>query len=163
MCCTSGDQGGEDPKLILLALSALREAEQRAATAAVIGYAGGLSSCTNPTARCVTTWRSASCSSCVPDLPSGRGPGHRPGGPLLPHGGVNHTDHRAAGFVVVYAVYPAARSPMAFPWLAKACKGIAASGACTCSGLNQPTVPAIYVGDDRPQAVGAGRRTRADP
>ena len=34
-------------------------------------------------------------------------------------GGVNHTDHRAAGFAAVDAVYPAARNPMAFPWLAK--------------------------------------------
>jgi LmbE family N-acetylglucosaminyl deacetylase len=35
-------------------------------------------------------------------------------------GGVNHTDHRAAGMAAVDAVYPAARNPMAFPWLAKA-------------------------------------------
>jgi LmbE family N-acetylglucosaminyl deacetylase len=33
--------------------------------------------------------------------------------------GVNHTDHRAAGMAAVDAVYPAARNPMAFPWLAK--------------------------------------------
>ena len=37
------------------------------------------------------------------------------------HGGrgVNHTDHRAAGMAAVDAVYPAARNPMAFPWLAR--------------------------------------------
>src|SRR4029079_7956430 len=34
-------------------------------------------------------------------------------------GGINHTDHRAAGMAAVDAVYPAARNPMAFPWLAK--------------------------------------------
>jgi LmbE family N-acetylglucosaminyl deacetylase len=34
-------------------------------------------------------------------------------------GGVNHTDHRAAGFAAVDAVYPAARNPMAFPDLAR--------------------------------------------
>ena len=34
-------------------------------------------------------------------------------------GGVNHTDHRAAGFAAVDAVYPAARNPMAFPALAR--------------------------------------------
>ena len=39
-------------------------------------------------------------------------------------GGINHTDHRAAGIAAVDAVYPAARNPMAFPWLARA--GLAA-------------------------------------
>ena len=39
VCCTSGDQGGEDPAADPLALAAVREAEQRAA-AAIIGYAG---------------------------------------------------------------------------------------------------------------------------
>jgi LmbE family N-acetylglucosaminyl deacetylase len=33
-------------------------------------------------------------------------------------GGVNHADHRAAGLAAVDAVYPAARNPMTFPWLA---------------------------------------------
>ncbi len=39
-------------------------------------------------------------------------------------GGINHTDHRAAGIAAVDAVYPAARNPMAFPWLAR--QGLAA-------------------------------------
>ena len=39
VCCTSGDQGGEDPDLDPLALAATREAEQRAA-AEIVGYAG---------------------------------------------------------------------------------------------------------------------------
>ena len=39
-------------------------------------------------------------------------------------GGVNHTDHRAAGMAAVDAVYPAARNPMAFPGLARS--GLAA-------------------------------------
>ena len=39
VCCTSGDQGGEDPDADPLELAALRETEQRAA-AAIIGYAG---------------------------------------------------------------------------------------------------------------------------
>jgi LmbE family N-acetylglucosaminyl deacetylase len=34
-------------------------------------------------------------------------------------GGVNHVDHRTAGMAAVDAVYPAARNPMAFPWLAR--------------------------------------------
>src|SRR5512146_2134656 len=33
--------------------------------------------------------------------------------------GVNHTDHRASGYAAVDAVYPAARNPMSFPWLAR--------------------------------------------
>ena len=39
VCCTSGDQGGEDPDQDPFDLAALREREQEAA-AAVIGYAG---------------------------------------------------------------------------------------------------------------------------
>ena len=39
VCCTSGDQGGEDPNIDPLELAALREREQRAA-AEVVGYAG---------------------------------------------------------------------------------------------------------------------------
>ena len=39
VCCTSGDQGGEDPDADPLELAALRETEQRAACA-VIGYEG---------------------------------------------------------------------------------------------------------------------------
>jgi len=34
-------------------------------------------------------------------------------------GGVNHTDHRAAAMAAVDAVFPAARNPMAFPWLTR--------------------------------------------
>src|SRR3954470_12794669 len=39
VCCTSGDQGGEDPDIDPLALAATREREQNDA-AAVVGYAG---------------------------------------------------------------------------------------------------------------------------
>src|ERR671939_1894032 len=39
VCCTSGDQGGEDPDIDPLELAALREKEQRDA-AAVVGFAG---------------------------------------------------------------------------------------------------------------------------
>ena len=42
VCCTSGDQGGEDPDADRFALSALRETEQRAA-ASSSGYAGSAS------------------------------------------------------------------------------------------------------------------------
>ena len=55
-----------------------------------------------------------------PDVPA-----RTPSSPPIPRsifyrdGGVNHTDHRAAGIAAVDAVYPAARNPMAFPWLAR--------------------------------------------
>ena len=38
---------------------------------------------------------------------------------IYPGGGINHTDHRAAGLAAIDAVYPAARNPMAFPALAR--------------------------------------------
>jgi LmbE family N-acetylglucosaminyl deacetylase len=43
---------------------------------------------------------------------------------IYPDGGINHTDHRAAGLASIDAVYPAARNPMAFPALARS--GLAA-------------------------------------
>jgi LmbE family N-acetylglucosaminyl deacetylase len=123
VCCTSGDQGGEDPDADPFELAALREAEQRAA-AAVTGYAGVTflhqpdGALANDLAlremlvREIRTFR--------PDAVLATDP------ETLFHGdgGVNHTDHRAAGLAAVDAVYPAARNPMAFPWLARA--GLAA-------------------------------------
>jgi LmbE family N-acetylglucosaminyl deacetylase len=118
VCCTSGDQGGEDPELDPLELAALREREQRAA-ADVVGYAGVTflhqpdGALVNDLAlrellvREIRTFR--------PDAVLATDP------EALFHeaSGVNHTDHRAAGMAAVDAVYPAARNPMAFPWLAK--------------------------------------------
>ena len=118
VCCTSGDQGGEDPDADPLALAALRETEQRAA-AAVTGYEG-VSFLHQPDGalandlalrellvREIRTFR--------PDAVLATDP------ETLFHGdgGVNHTDHRAAGLAAVDAVYPAARNPMAFPSLAR--------------------------------------------
>ena len=118
VCCTSGDQGGEDPNADPLELAALREAEQRAA-AAVVGYAG-VSFLHHPDGalandlalrellvREIRTFR--------PDAVLATDP------EALFHddGGVNHTDHRAAGMAAADAVYPAARNPMAFPALAR--------------------------------------------
>ncbi len=118
VCCTSGDQGGEDPNADPLALAALREREQRAA-AAVIGYAG-VSFLHQPDGalandlalreqlvREIRTFR--------PDAVLATDPEAL----FYDDGGVNHTDHRAAGFAAVDAVYPAARNPMAFPALAR--------------------------------------------
>ena len=118
VCCTSGDQGGEDPDLDPLELAGLREAEQRAA-AEVIGYAGVTflhgpdGALANDLAlrehlvREIRTFR--------PDAVLATDP------ETIFHGahGVNHTDHRAAGMAAVDAAYPAARNPMAFPWLAR--------------------------------------------
>ena len=123
VCCTSGDQGGEDPDLDPFELAAVREREQRAA-AAVTGYSG-VSFLHQPDGalandlalremlvREIRTFR--------PDAVFATDP------ETIFHGdgGVNHTDHRAAGMAAVDAVYPAARNPMAFPSLARA--GLAA-------------------------------------
>jgi LmbE family N-acetylglucosaminyl deacetylase len=118
VCCTSGDQGGEDPDADPLELAAVREREQRAA-AEVIGYAG-LTFLHQPDGalandlalreqlvREIRTFRPDAVLCTDPEAVFYRG------------GGVNHTDHRAAGIAAVDAVYPAARNPMAFPVLAR--------------------------------------------
>jgi LmbE family N-acetylglucosaminyl deacetylase len=118
VCCTSGDQGGEDPDADPIELAAVRETEQRAA-AAVVGYAG-ITFLHQPDGalandlvlrehlvREIRTFR--------PDAVFATDP------EVLFHtdGGVDHIDHRAAGQAATDAVYPAARNPMAFPWLAR--------------------------------------------
>jgi LmbE family N-acetylglucosaminyl deacetylase len=123
VCCTSGDQGGEDPDADPLALAALRETEQRAA-AAVIGYAG-VSFLHQPDGalandlalreqlvREIRTFQPDAVLATDPETI------------IYKDGGINHTDHRAAGIAAIDAVYPAARNPMAFPWLARS--GLAA-------------------------------------
>jgi LmbE family N-acetylglucosaminyl deacetylase len=118
VCCTSGDQGGEDPDIDPLELAALREREQKSA-ADIVGYAG-VTYLHQPDGalandlvlremlvREIRTFK--------PDAVLATDP------EALFHGGrgVNHTDHRAAGMAAVDAAYPAARNPMAFPWLAR--------------------------------------------
>jgi LmbE family N-acetylglucosaminyl deacetylase len=118
VCCTSGDAGGEDPDLDPMQLAALREEEQRVA-ADVVGYAG-LTFLHQPDGaldndlalrehlvREIRTFRPDAVLATDPEVVFYR------------DGGVNHADHRAAGMAAVDAVYPAARNPMAFPWLAK--------------------------------------------
>src|ERR1035437_7697660 len=118
VCCTSGDAGGEDPNLDPLELARAREEEQRRA-AEVVGYAG-------------VTFLLQPDGSLVNDLPlremlvreirTFRPDAVLCGDPeVVFHGGggINHTDHRAAAMAAVDAVYPAARNPMTFPWLAK--------------------------------------------
>jgi LmbE family N-acetylglucosaminyl deacetylase len=116
--CTSGDQGGEDPTTDPLELSALRENEQRAA-ASVIGYDevvflhqpdGALANDLALREHLVREIRRFR-----PDAVLT----HDPEALFHEGGGINHTDHRTAGLAAVDAVYPAARNPMAFPWLAR--------------------------------------------
>ena len=123
VCCTSGDAGGEDPDLDPGELGMVRETEQEAA-ASVVGYAG-VSFLHQPDGaldndlalrellvREIRTFRPDAILATDPEVIFYR------------DGGVNHSDHRAAGMAAVDAVYPAARNPMAFPWLAKS--GLAA-------------------------------------
>ncbi len=123
VCCTSGDQGGEDPDLDPLELAATREREQRDA-AAIVGYEG-VSFLHMPDGalvndlvlrehlvREIRTFRPDAVLATDPTVLFYR------------FGGINHTDHREAGLAAVDAVYPAARNPMAFPGLARS--GLAA-------------------------------------
>ena len=118
VCCTSGDQGGEDPDADPLDLALLREDEQRAA-AAIVGYEG-VSFLNQPDGalandlalrellvREIRTFRPDAILATDPEAL------------FYADRGVNHTDHRAAGLAAVDAAYPAARNPMAFPWLAR--------------------------------------------
>ena len=119
VCCTSGDQGGEDAALDPLELAATREAEQRRA-AAVVGYDdvrflhqpdGALANelpLRELLVREIREFRPDAVLTHDPEVLFYRG------------AGVNHADHRAAGIAAVDAVYPAARNPMAFPNLARA-------------------------------------------
>lgn len=119
VCCTSGDQGGEDPDLDPLALAATREDEQRRA-ARVVGYDevrflgqpdGALANelpLRELLVREIREFRPDAVLTHDPDVL------------FYGDGGVNHTDHRAAGIAAVDAVFPAARNPMAFPALARA-------------------------------------------
>lgn len=119
VCCTSGDAGGEDPDLDPLELGMTREAEQRAA-AAIVGYEG-VSFLHQPDGALANDLA-------LRELLVREIRGFRPDVVLCqdpetlfyPGGGVNHTDHRAAGLAAVDAVYPAARNPMSFPGLARA-------------------------------------------
>ena len=118
VCCTSGDAGGEDPDREPFDLAAEREAEQDIA-ATVVGYEGVTylhqpdGALANDLAlrellvREIRTFRPDAVLASDPEVV------------FYNDGGVNHTDHRAAGMAAADAVYPAARNPMAFPWLAK--------------------------------------------
>jgi LmbE family N-acetylglucosaminyl deacetylase len=123
VCCTSGDAGGEDPEIDPLELALAREGEQRRA-AEIVGY-GGVTFLHQPDGglvndmslremlvREIRTFRPDAVVCGDPEVIVNRG------------GGINHTDHRAAAIAAVDAIYPAARNPLAFPWLARS--GLAA-------------------------------------
>lgn len=118
VCCTSGDQGGEDPDLDPMALALTREGEQREA-ARIVGYEavaflhqpdGALANDLPLREQLVRQIRAFR-----PDAVLA----HDPDVVVYGRGGINHADHRAAGIAAVDAVYPAARNPMAFPHLAR--------------------------------------------
>jgi LmbE family N-acetylglucosaminyl deacetylase len=118
VCCTSGDQGGEDPDIDPFELATLREREQKAA-ADIVGYEG-VTFLHQPDGALVNDlvlreMLVREIRTFKPDAVLATDP------ESLFHGGrgVNHTDHRAAGMAAVDAVYPASRNPMAFPWLAR--------------------------------------------
>jgi LmbE family N-acetylglucosaminyl deacetylase len=118
VCCTSGDAGGEDADFDPVELAAIREREQEDA-ARIVGYAGVTflhqpdGALANDLAlreqlvREIRTFRPDAVLCTDPEVIFYR------------DGGVNHTDHRTAGLAAVDAVYPAARNPMAFPWLTR--------------------------------------------
>ena len=118
VCCTSGEAGGEDPNLDPMELAKAREDEQRRA-AEIVGYAGvsfmhqpdgGLANDMPLRELLVREIRKFKPDAVICGDPE-----------IVVHagGGINHTDHRAAALAAIDAVYPAARNPMAFPWLAR--------------------------------------------
>jgi LmbE family N-acetylglucosaminyl deacetylase len=118
VCCTSGDAGGDDWRLDPIELASVREAEQLEA-ARIVGYEGVAflhqpdGALANDLAlreqlvREIRTFRPDAVLCVDPETL------------FYGDGGVNHTDHRASGMAAVDAVYPAARNPMSFPWLAR--------------------------------------------
>jgi LmbE family N-acetylglucosaminyl deacetylase len=118
ICCTSGDAGSEDPEANPFELARARETEQREA-ARIVGYSG-------------VTFLHQPDGNLVNDLPlremlvreirTFKPDAVFTGDPevvLHVGGGINHTDHRAASMAALDAVFPAARNPMAFPWLTR--------------------------------------------
>ncbi len=164
VCCTSGDQGGEDPDLDPLVLARTREREQRAA-AEVVGYAG-VSFLHQPDGALANEL--ALREQLVREIRTFRPDAvltHDPDVTFYGRGGINHTDHRAAGIAAVDAVYPAARNPMAFPGLARG--GLAAHRVRRLY-LFWPDRPDVWVDvsatlDRRIRALGAHASQIKDP
>jgi LmbE family N-acetylglucosaminyl deacetylase len=116
VCCTSGDAGSDDPDANPVELAQDREREQREA-ARIVGYQG-VTFLHQPDGALVNDL--ALREMLVREIRTFKPDAVVTGDPeVVIHsgGGVNHTDHRAAALAAVDAVYPAARNPMAFPWL----------------------------------------------
>ena len=141
VCCTSGDQGGEDPDADPLELAAA----PRGRAAGGRGRHRLRRRDVPAPARRRARQRPRPARAARPrdpDVPPGRRPRDRSRGrSSTSDGGVNHTDHRAAGMAAVDAVYPAARNPMAFPWPGAIAGSAAhASAGSTCSGRTDADV-----------------------
>ncbi len=111
---TSGDKGSDDPKADPAALAATREAEQRAA-AAEIGVAR-VDFLSEPDGQVESSLRlreliTRAIRAFRPEVVMT----HDPTVLFVNNEWVNHPDHRAAGLVVVDAVFPTARDPLNFP------------------------------------------------
>ncbi|MEO6059499.1 MAG: PIG-L deacetylase family protein [Candidatus Limnocylindria bacterium] len=111
---TSGDKGSDDPKADPAALAATREAEQRAA-AAEIGVAR-VDFLGEPDGQVESSLRlreliTRAIRAFRPEVVMT----HDPTVLFVNNEWVNHPDHRAAGLVVVDAVFPTARDPLNFP------------------------------------------------
>jgi LmbE family N-acetylglucosaminyl deacetylase len=116
VCCTSGDAGSDDPDANPFELAQAREREQREA-ARIVGYSG-VTFLHQPDGALVNDL--ALREMLVREIRTFKPDAVFAGDPevVVHHGGgINHTDHRAAAMAAVDAVYPAARNPMAFPWL----------------------------------------------
>ncbi len=116
VCCTSGDAGSDDPDANPFELAGAREEEQREA-ARVVGY-GGITFLHQPDGALVSDL--ALREMLVREIRTFRPDAVITGDPevvIHDNGAVNHADHRAAALAAVDAVYPAARNPLAFPWL----------------------------------------------
>jgi len=132
ICCTSGEQGGEDPKLDPLELATRREAEQREA-ARIVGYEdvtflhqpdGALANdliVREQLVRQLRRFRPDAVLTIDPRVLVSR------------WGHVQHTDHRQAGIAALDAVYPASQNPMAFPHLVLE------------EGLEPHSIPSVYL------------------
>lgn len=111
---TSGDKGSDDPKADPAALAATRKAEQRAA-AAEIGVAR-VDFLGEPDGQVESSLRlreliTRAIRAFRPEVVMT----HDPTVLFVNNEWVNHPDHRAAGLVVVDAVFPTARDPLNFP------------------------------------------------
>ena len=113
---TKGDKGSEDPEMTPSRLTAIREAEQRAAGAILgvrnfefMGYDDGYLEHTLPLRRDITRLIRAY----RPDVVMCFDPTNRFIGENYP----NHPDHRASGDATIDAVFPSARDRLTFPEL----------------------------------------------